>query len=304
MLNFFKTKVSGIKKALLKSKTHLKNKLQNLFQGPLNEELLEKIEEILYESDLGSELVEEFITQIKGSLYKKKGATSSQVLDLLKDKALEVFDNFKPVNIDEDKQVLLLIGTNGNGKTTTAAKLANYYKKRGKKVLLVAADTFRAAAVEQLETWANRLDIEIVKGQKGADPAAVVFDGLTKYKAQAFDICICDTAGRLDSKTHLMKELEKMHTMAKKLDIQNQKNYMILDATVGQNALDQAKTFNQHIPLNAIVLTKLDGSAKGGVALSILKSLNLNIAFIGTGEKVDHIAPFEAKEFIEGLFSN
>ena len=303
MLKFFKKKLSGLKRALSKSKDSLIERLTNIFKGRVDEDMLEEIEAALYESDLGSQLVQEFSSCIKSTLRERQNISTKEVMNVLKNQALKSFSEHATLPIHEDKQVLFLIGTNGNGKTTTAAKLAHYYKERGKSVLLVAADTFRAAAVSQLATWAKRLDCDCVKGAQGSDPAAVVYDGLSKYKAKGYDICICDTAGRLDSKTHLMKELQKIQSMAEKLSIPYQKNYMVLDATIGQNALDQAKTFQEHIPLHALILTKLDGSAKGGAALSILKNQGLPIAFVGTGESVQDLSPFSIKEFIDSLFS-
>jgi fused signal recognition particle receptor len=203
-----------------------------------------------------------------------------------------------------EPHLILIVGTNGSGKTTSCAKLAKLYKDQGKKVLLVAADTFRAAAIEQLEIWSSRLGIEIVKGLPGGDPAAIVFDALTKAKAKHFDIVIADTAGRLDSKKELMNELDKVRRVSDKCcPGAPHETMLVLDATTGQSAIEQARVFNQFTPLSSLILTKLDGSAKGGIVLAIYRQLGIPVHFVGTGEKEGDFASFDVDEYLDGLFS-
>jgi fused signal recognition particle receptor len=196
----------------------------------------------------------------------------------------------------------MVVGVNGAGKTTTIAKLANFYKNQDKKVLLVAADTYRAAAVDQLDIWAKKLEIDIVKSNKGADAASTVFDGLTKAKSKDIDIVIIDTAGRLHTKTNLMQELEKISRVSKKV-IENSPNetILVIDATTGQNAIDQAKTFNSYTTISSIFLSKLDGTSKGGIVIAIQKDLKIPIQFIGVGEKIDDIEIFDSISFVDTL---
>jgi len=197
-----------------------------------------------------------------------------------------------------------MIGVNGSGKTTSCAKLAKKYQAEGKKVLLAAADTFRAAAIDQLQAWAQKLNIDIVKGQPGGDPAATVFDAIASAQARGHDIVIADTAGRLQSKTDLMRELEKLRRVCHKADQSGpHETLLVLDATTGQNGLDQAESFHKVTPLTGIVLTKLDGSAKGGIVLAIAKSLKLPIRYVGIGEGADDFADFDQKSFLDALFA-
>ena len=200
--------------------------------------------------------------------------------------------------------MVLIVGANGSGKTTSVAKLANYYKKEGKKGLIAAADTFRAAANEQLETWANRLDIPLIQSQSGSDPAAVAFDALDAALARKMDLLFIDTAGRLQNKTALMQELAKVRRICKeKVPQAPHETLLVLDATIGQNALDQAKTFHQFTPISGIILTKLDGSAKGGIAALIQKELNIPILWVGMGEKEEDLIPFDPAAYLDALLS-
>jgi fused signal recognition particle receptor len=204
---------------------------------------------------------------------------------------------------EDEPMVILIVGVNGNGKTTSVAKLAKFFQNNDKKVLIAAADTFRAAAIEQLEIWAKRLDIEIVKGNPGSDPASVAFDALTAGKARKSDIVIIDTAGRLHTKTNLMQELEKIRRTCKKVNPSSpHETLLVLDATTGQNAIDQAKTFNKFTPITGLILTKLDGSAKGGIVISIYRQLGIPVKFIGVGEGLDDLEPFQPESFVNALF--
>jgi fused signal recognition particle receptor len=246
--------------------------------------------------------------RVREHFKKNPGATSEQLLQeirqtLLKDLQKDAVDDRTEVSRGYP-HVILVVGVNGNGKTTSVAKLAYRYKENGKKVVIAAADTFRAAAVEQLAAWANLLKIEIVKGHSKSDPAAVVFDAISAAKARQADVVIIDTAGRLHTKTPLMQELEKIRRVCCKVDAEfPQETLLVLDATTGQNALDQAKTFHQFTPLTGLILTKLDGTAKGGIVLAIHQKLNLPIRFIGVGEELKDLQPFDPKAFIEALFS-
>jgi len=213
------------------------------------------------------------------------------------------------LNIDDkeeeknnNKKCILVVGVNGVGKTTSIAKLANMYKKQGKKVLLVAGDTFRAGAIEQLKIWAERLDVQCVEGKEGADPSSVMFEGSKLFKDSDYDILICDTAGRLHNKKNLMDELEKMkRTIEKNIEKELIEVYMVLDSTTGQNGISQVKSFYERTSIDGLILTKLDSTSKGGVVFSILKELNIPIKYIGTGEKAEDISVFNAKEFVESI---
>ena len=270
----------------------------------MNEETLEELERILYEADLGSVCVQEFVEHVREVHKNNESSKASDYLDEMKSFAKEILSSHTPTINHEDKpHVILVVGTNGSGKTTSCAKLAKHYKDQGKKVLLAAADTFRAAAIDQLGIWADRIGVDIVKGQPGGDPSAVVYDAIDKAKHKGYDIVIADTAGRLESKTDLMKELEKIRRTSKKL-LENapHETILVLDATTGQTAIEQTKIFNQFTPLTSLVLSKLDGSAKGGIILAIYRTLNVPVHWVGTGEKVEDFAPFDIDEYVNALF--
>ncbi|MDX8430391.1 MAG: signal recognition particle-docking protein FtsY [Candidatus Algichlamydia australiensis] len=299
MFNLIKTSAQKLKKALNKTRSLLGDQIRSLFKNPLNDETFIALEEILYESDLGPELAEEF-TNLARHLPKE------EILEGFATHAEKILQTPTDIGPKEPKEgepkVILVVGVNGSGKTTTVAKLAKRYRDEGKKVLVAAGDTFRAAAVEQLEIWAKRLKIDIVKGRAGGDSAAVLYDAIAKAKS-GYDVLIADTAGRLQAKTELMHELGKVEQVCKKqLDSAPHEALLVLDATTGQNALDQAITFNQFTPLTGIALTKIDGSAKGGIVLSIYRKLGVPICYLGVGEKAEDLLPFDEKIFAEALF--
>ncbi|MBP9842260.1 MAG: signal recognition particle-docking protein FtsY [Simkaniaceae bacterium] len=269
-------------------------RIKNLFSRPLDPSTLEEMERILYEADVGS-----LCTQI---LIKAVKTTPS--IESLTKAATELLStcHYTPPTTSSP-HVILITGINGSGKTTTAAKLAKRYKDAGKEVLLVAGDTFRAAAVEQLAIWAKELNIGLVRGKMGADPSAVIFDALTAAKARSVDIVIIDTAGRLQSKTDLMHELEKIRRVSGKVIPEApHETFLVIDATIGQNGLDQARIFHSFTPLSGLILTKWDSTAKGGVILPIHHELKIPVAYIGVGEKIDDLKPFDVETFVNSLF--
>ncbi len=307
MLRFFRSGIDKVKTALSKTRAALGQKITALFSKPIDETTIEELEQILYEADLGTELATLLAEDVKSFLRKNPSATSEIITSFIEEKAHAILK--QPSKISEKPtshpQIVLIVGVNGSGKTTTIAKLAQKEIAEGKTVLLAAGDTFRAAATEQLETWANRLNCAIVKGKKGGDPAAVVFDALTSAKAKQIDTVFIDTAGRLQNKSELMRELEKIKRVCTKvIDDAPHVTLLILDATVGQNALDQTETFNSFTPLTGIALTKLDGTAKGGIALSIYNKFGIPLKWIGLGEKADDLIPFDPKTYVEALFKS
>ncbi|MCH9613298.1 MAG: Signal recognition particle receptor FtsY [Chlamydiia bacterium] len=270
------------------------SKIKNIFSRPLDEATREELEEALYQADIGSTCVEAFL----------KRAKKDPTLDGMKAQALELLNSAtlekQPLN---SPHVILLVGTNGSGKTTTSAKLAKHYRDQGKSVLLAPCDTFRAAAIPQLQKWAAKLNLPIVNSKPGADPSSVIYDALSQAKEQNIDIIIADTAGRLESKQDLMRELEKLKRVSGKLiEGSPHETYLVLDATIGQNAVDQARTFNEVTPLTGIILTKFDGTAKGGIILPIHNDLKLPVAFLGTGEGIEDLTPFKPETFVDSLF--
>lgn len=304
MFGFLKTGFSKIKSALKKTQAFFGKKLASLFTKPLDENSLNEIEETLYEADLGSPLVKLFLEHIQKFHKKHPHAKGDEFLLELQKLSEEILEEPPKVTGQQGKpNVILVVGVNGSGKTTSIAKLTKHLQNEGQKVLLAAADTFRAAASEQLSIWSERTQTEIVLGSPKGDPSSVLFDAMSKALAKGFDTVICDTAGRLESKTDLMKELEKMVRVAKKLDpTAPHEIYLVIDASLGQTALQQAKTFHQYVPLTGLILTKIDGSAKGGVALAIYHELKIPIRYIGTGETVDDFAPFDPKAYTQALF--
>ncbi len=302
MLGFFKK----IKNALTKTGSILGSRLKALFKSPLTEEAYENLEQILYEADIGSSVTEELIAGVKKFLVRHPGATPDEIIAQMEKQADEIL-SVPPKIVPRVgyPHVILIVGINGSGKTTSIAKLAAFYKAEGKKVLVVAADTFRAGAIHQLEIWSERIGVEIVKALPGSDPSSVAFDALTAAKARGIDIVLVDTAGRLQNKTDLMQELEKIRRVSTKVvDGAPHEVLLVLDATSGQNAVEQAKVFHQFTQLTGIILAKLDGSAKGGVVLPIYKELGVPIQWVGVGEKEGDLLPFEKKSYLSGLFEN
>jgi len=306
VIKFLKASYENVKNALVKTGSLLGNKLRSLFKGPINEDTLEQLEKVLYEADLGVHYAQELTEKVRERLKNDSSLTSENLIDGIRKEIIQRLSNF-PNQLAETTpttpQVFLIVGVNGNGKTTSVAKLAYRYQAEGKKVLVGAADTFRAAAIEQLEIWANSINIDIVKGAPKSDPASVAFDAVTAGKARNVDVIIIDTAGRLHNKLSLMQELEKIRRSCNKvLPSAPHETLLVLDATTGQNALDQAQSFHQHTPLTGLILTKLDGTAKGGAVLAIQRKLNLPIKFIGIGEKIEDLQPFDAEKFVDALF--
>ena len=295
-----------IKKGLEKTKTALGGTLDSVLSafGIIDEDLFEELEETLIMADMGAETTFEVIDKLRQNAKQKKLTDAMQLkneLKLVLQDMLTQKDN--GIKLETKPSVILLIGVNGVGKTTTAAKLANLFITRGKKVIFGAADTFRAAAGEQLETWAGRVGADIIRSAQGADPAAVVFDTISAAKARGADIIICDTAGRLHNKVNLMNELAKIYrvieTQMAGCDIES---LLVLDATTGQNALNQAREFGKVTKLTGAVLTKLDGTAKGGMAVPLMCECGLPIKFIGVGEQMDDMQEFDANDFVNALF--
>jgi len=307
MFSFLKSGVNKIKKALAKTRLIFSDKLKALFGKPLSEDTLEELERILFEADLGSECAVLFTDKIKRFAKGSPNAKAEDLLGQMKLYAKELLSTSSP-NIPSfscKPYVILVVGVNGSGKTTTCAKLAKHFLSQGKTVLLAAGDTFRAAAIDQLEVWAKRLKIDLVKGLPGGDPSSVIFDAISSATAKGIDIVIADTAGRLQAKTDLMQELAKVRRSCDKaLSSAPHETLLVLDATTGQNALDQAKVFHSFTPLTGLILTKLDGSAKGGIVLAISHLMKLPIPFIGVGEGEDDLMPFDAESYLDALFSS
>jgi fused signal recognition particle receptor len=300
MFSFFKK----IASPFTKLKSALGSKIRTLFSSGESEESYEELERLLYEADLGAALAASLVADVRTWKRSHKDAPAEEVLEFVKGKILSLFQAPPKKIALQSPHVILMVGVNGSGKTTSLAKLAKHYRSQEKLVLIAAADTFRAAAVDQLEKWAMKIGAAIVKAQPKSDPAAVAFDGLQAAIARKADILLIDTAGRLENKTDLMHELAKIRRVLQKLlpDAPHE-TLLVIDATIGQNALTQAKTFHQFTPLTGIILTKLDGSAKGGIALSIHRELGLPILWTGLGEGEDDFVPFNPQEYVDGLFT-
>ena len=297
---------SKIKENLKKTKENLDIKISNVFANNKDiDKVIDELEETLILSDVGINTSVKICDNLRQELKKQVDKSENAIKELLKKEMEKILlssgNDSDDYSLDE-KQVILIVGVNGVGKTTSIGKIANLYKKQGKKVLLAAADTFRAGAVEQLEIWAKRTNCDICSGKEGQDPASVVFDAATKFKDEDYDILICDTAGRLHNKTNLMNELEKINRIIdKNLEGIKKEVLIVLDSTTGQNGAIQVKSFYEKTSLNGIILTKLDSTAKGGVVFSIVSELNLPIKYIGVGEQIDDIEIFNPKEFVEAI---
>jgi fused signal recognition particle receptor len=307
MFNFLKSGYEKIKNALSKTRSALSGRIRALFGKPWSEETFDQLEQILFEADLGTICATAFVDHLRSKLRAHPTNDIEAILQIFYDYTLEILNTAHSAPsrtpVPGEPYVFLIVGVNGSGKTTSIAKLAKHYQKEGKKVLLAAGDTFRAAAIEQLTTWAEKLHIDIVKSTPGSDPSAVAFDALTAAKARNCDVVFIDTAGRLQNKTDLMKELEKIHrVLGKVVPTAPHQTLLVLDATTGQNAVDQARIFNEATPLNGIILAKLDGSAKGGIVLSIYQQLNIPVLWVGTGEKADDLEPFDRVVYAQSLF--
>ncbi len=283
--------------------TKFSEKIKSLFTSKkIDEEFFTSLEDTLIEGDLGSRLTDEIITQLRKEAKEKK-LTEAKDLQLLMKDILSSYIKTYPVQLNDGVNVFMILGVNGVGKTTTIAKMGQYYRERGKKVLLAAADTFRAAAVDQLDIHAERLGMRIVKQHTGSDPGAVVYDAVTSALAQKDDIVLVDTAGRMHNKENLMRELQKMDKIVKGRGVgeNNYHKFLVIDATTGQNGLSQASLFNQAVKLDGVILTKYDSAAKGGALVQIGKTLSLPVLFVGTGEKYSDIHPFDREEYLNAL---
>lgn len=287
---------------LKKTKDSFIQKVENVvYYGDLDDDFFDELEETFILSDLGIETATKITETLREQIKETKTKAKQDVMDLLRQIMTEMVEVEK--HQTELPVIMLVVGVNGVGKTTTIAKLAQKYKDQGKKVMVAAADTFRAAAAEQLDVWAGRVGVDIIKSVQGADPSSVVFDAIGAARARGADILLCDTAGRLHNKVNLMKELEKITRVVER---EGQgfsvHNLLVLDATTGQNALNQAKTFNNAVHLDGIVMTKMDGTAKGGVAIAIIDELQVPIEYVGIGEKPEDLIDFDAGEFVRMLY--
>ena len=295
-----------IKEGLAKTRKSFVSNVERVIIGyaQIDDDFLDDLEMVMLGGDLGVKTSEYLMKEIRRDVTEGIINNTGDVMPFLEKRIEELLGDQEETLEMHSPEVILVVGVNGVGKTTTIAKLAHYYKDEGKKVVLAAADTFRAAASEQLTIWAERADVPIVKHKEGADPAAVVFDALASAKARNADIVIIDTAGRLHTKTNLMEELKKIGRVAdKQVPGAPHQTLLVLDGTTGQNAVSQAKLFGQAVPVTGIVVTKLDGTAKGGVVISIKEELGVPVRWIGVGEKMDDLRPFNAKDFANALFA-
>lgn len=295
-----------LKTGLTKTRDNLTDKINEALNlaVTIDDDMYEELEEALIMSDIGMDTTVEIIDRLKAKIRKEKINDVEMVKPALKEVIAEMMleGDSEEEEDDKGKKVMLIIGVNGVGKTTSIGKIAARNKNNGKKVLLAAADTFRAAAIDQLDIWSQRANVDIVKHQEGSDPAAVVFDAVQAAKARDVDLLICDTAGRLHNKKNLMDELAKINRIIdRELGDRKKETLLVLDGTTGQNAVIQAKQFMEACPIDGIILTKLDGTAKGGVVISIKNTLNIPVKYIGVGEGVEDLQKFNAKEFAEAL---
>lgn len=294
-----------LKEGLGKTRNNFNDKINDVFSSfrKVDEDLLEELEEILIMSDIGFETANNIITKLRERIKKEKISDTEEIKKALKEEMKAILDETdNSLKLETKPSVVLVVGVNGVGKTTSIGKIANKFRKEGKKVILAAADTFRAAAVEQLEIWANRANVDIVKKEEGADPASVVFDAIKKTREENADILICDTAGRLHNKKYLMDELLKIKKVIdKELPGSSKEILLVLDATTGQNAIEQVKAFKEVADITGLVLTKLDGTAKGGVVLGIVNENKIPVKFVGVGEKIDDMEVFNSEDFINAI---
>ena len=303
------TVLEKIKQAVRQTQENFTERVQDLVVGrkEIDRDMLDELEAIMIGADIGVTTTEEILDSIRDQVTRKTLEDPAQLRSAIKAelrKILSINDTAPKENVDGGPFVILMVGVNGVGKTTTIGKLANRFRSEGKSVMLCAADTFRAAAIEQLEVWSTRSNVPLIKQKPGADPSAVLYDGLQSAKAKKIDVVIVDTAGRLHTKHNLMSELEKMTRIAKR-EVAGAPHevLLVLDATTGQNGLTQAKEFTRSAGVTGLVLTKLDGTAKGGVVTAIARELKIPIRFVGVGEKIDDLVEFSADDFVESLFA-
>ena len=298
-----------LRQGLSKTRSSLTGRLDRLILGEkeIDEELLEELEEILFTSDLGVTATRELIDLVRVGVMRKELDNPERLKDALRDTILRFLD-VQEVEYNRpalgEPMIIMVVGVNGVGKTTTIGKAAHLYIEQGKKAMLVAADTFRAAAIEQLIIWGERVGADVIRQNQGADPSAVVFDAINAAMARKIDVLLIDTAGRLHTKINLMDELQKIHhTAGKRLLGAPHQVWLVLDATTGQNAISQADMFHKTLGITDIILTKLDGTAKGGIVVGISRQLGIPIRYIGIGEKIDDLRPFDAKDFVDAIFT-
>lgn len=300
------------REGLEKSRENFQNKLNDLLAmyRTVDEDFFEALEEMLIQADVGFNTVMDLVESLRMEAKRRNITETADLREVIVEKIVEIYeqedDKLQEINIQEDGlTVILMVGVNGVGKTTTIGKLAHRYKGQGKKVMLAAGDTFRAGAIEQLQVWGDRVGVEVIKQSEGSDPAAVMYDAIGAAKNRGADILICDTAGRLQNKANLMTELEKVKkVLSRTVPGAPHEVLLALDATTGQNALVQAKAFKEVTDVSGIVLTKLDGTAKGGIVLAIRNELHIPVKFVGLGEKLDDLQPFDAESYVYGLFAD
>ncbi|WP_270171915.1 signal recognition particle-docking protein FtsY [Paenibacillus sp. SYP-B4298] len=297
------------KEGLEKTRTALVEKVEELIlrRRKIDEDFYEELEEILIGADVGVTTVMKLIDDLRAEVKKRKIEDATELQPVLSEKLVELLrgdENPGLIMAESGMTVILFVGVNGVGKTTTIGKLAHRFKSEGKKVLLAAGDTFRAGAIEQLEVWGQRVGVDVIKQQAGSDPAAVMYDAVQAAKQRGVDVLLCDTAGRLQNKTNLMEELNKIfRVIQREVPTAPHEVLMVLDATTGQNALSQARLFGEKSGVTGLVLTKLDGTAKGGIVIAIRNELNLPVKFVGLGEKMTDLQEFDADQFVHALFA-
>lgn len=297
------------KEGLGKTRTVFSEKVEDLFvrRKKIDEDFYEELEEILIGADVGVNTVMDLIGDLRSEVKKQRIEEASELQPILSEKLVELLQGEEDQGLqwaEEGLSVFLFVGVNGVGKTTTIGKLAYRLKQQGKQVMLAAGDTFRAGAIEQLEVWGQRVGVDVIKQQSGSDPAAVIFDAVQAAKSRKMDVLLCDTAGRLQNKANLMDELNKIYRVIRReVPDGPHEVLLVLDSTTGQNAMSQAKLFGEKTGVTGLVLTKLDGTARGGIAIAIRKELNVPVKFVGLGEKVDDLEPFDSEQFVHALFS-
>ena len=295
-----------IKEGLKKTRDAVIGQIDSMLKSftKIDDELFEELEELLVMGDVGVPTAEKICEELKKRVKKEGIKNPNEIHRLLEETVSDMLRGGEELDLSTTPSIILVIGVNGVGKTTTIGKLANHLTKQGKKVILAAGDTFRAAAIEQLEIWADRSHCEIIKQNEGSDPAAVIYDAISAAKARHADVIICDTAGRLHNKNPLMDELAKINRIIdRELPDASKEKLLVLDATTGQNAVNQAEQFSLATGITGIVLTKLDGTAKGGVVLAIKEGLGIPVKYIGVGEQIDDLQPFDAEDFARALFA-
>ncbi len=297
------------KEGLTKTRAAFVEKVEDLIirRKKIDEEFYEELEEILIGADVGVNTVMELTDELRNEVRKRKIEDAADLQPILSEKLVELLRGEQDNSLklpENGLAVILFVGVNGVGKTTTIGKLAHHFKQQGKKVLMAAGDTFRAGAIEQLEVWGQRVGVDVIKQHEGSDPAAVMYDAVQAAKTRGVDILLCDTAGRLQNKANLMEELNKIYrVIGREVPDAPHEVLLVLDATTGQNAMNQAKLFGEKTGVSGIVLTKLDGTAKGGIVVAIRQELNVPVKFVGLGEKMDDLQPFDSEQFVHALFA-